>query len=302
VPADGRTRRATIGGDSLGPVFPADAASGLSDPERRAAEALGARGIAVVRFEELIPDVGLWRDLAAEVARFESDARARAPRGLDRPRSKNDYLIRCFGGASAMRDGEPVARLATTSPWLRFGACESVLNVVNAYRGLRARLVDLDAWYTIPSAREEDRVGSQRWHRDPEDLHVVKVFVYYSDVDEGAGPFQYLPGSAMSARKPPPRGPAGSLRFPWNRWRLYPREAEVERVLAASEVVTVAGRAGTVIFCDTSGLHRGGFAQKRPRLLSYHTYVAPGTAATRTFAVESEDGAGLSAVGRFALT
>src|SRR5262249_6503443 len=150
--------------------------------------------------------------------------------------------------------------------------------------------VDLDEWYTVPFPAADERVGSQRWHRDPEDQHVLKVFVYFTDVDEEAGPFQYIKGSAEGGRY-------GGL-SPWSkamssrlallrRRRLYPSEKWVEKRVDASDVATVTGPAGTVVLCDTSGLHRGGFARSRPRVLSYHTYVSPG-ARQRCFTVDGQ--------------
>jgi hypothetical protein len=37
----------------------------------------------------------------------------------------------------------------------------------------------------------------------------------------------------------------------------------------------MTGPAGTMIFCDTSGFHRGGFAKTTPRVLSIWSYVSP---------------------------
>jgi hypothetical protein len=258
-----------------------------------------ATGIAIASFDDLIGDDRLWRELVSEMDAFVREARGRTSVDLDQPMRKDDYLIRRFGGAVAAQGGL-ATRLSGTDPWLRLGVSDAILNVVNAYRDQWTRLVDLDAWYTVPFATARKRVASQRWHRDPEDLHVVKVFVYFSDVDDDAGPFQYVPGSASGARRPP-RGPLGSLRLPWNRWRLYPPRGQLERRMADSEVLTATGPAGTMILCDTSGLHRGGLATRTPRTLTYHTYVGSGAVAKRTFTVEGTPEAGLSAVARFAL-
>lgn len=37
------------------------------------------------------------------------------------------------------------------------------------------------------------QVGPRRWHRDAEDFHVLRTVLYLNDVDEGGGPFEYLP-------------------------------------------------------------------------------------------------------------
>ena len=103
-------------------------------------------------------------------------------------------------------DGEQAARvvafsildgsqIASDSPWLRFATSERLLGVVNSYRGVYTKLVGLDNMYTVPFPDSGKRIASQRWHRDPEDQHVVKCILYFSDVDEDAGPFEYIPGS-----------------------------------------------------------------------------------------------------------
>jgi hypothetical protein len=108
-------------------------------------------------------------------------------------------------------------------------------------------------------------VASQRWHRDPEDEHVVKVFVYFSDVDEEAGPFEYVRGSTAGGRY-------GHL-WPWGDGPRYPPADELEASVAAEDRLAVTGSAGTVILCDTGGFHRGGFARTKPRILSIATFL-----------------------------
>jgi hypothetical protein len=271
--------------------------------ERRAVEALRADGLAVVPFAELVEDDRLWDELKAQAEAFANDAAARITPGMERPAAKNDYLIRRFGGMTAMTEGKPVATLPAADPLIRFGACDAILNVVNAYRGRQTKLADLDTWFTVPFPAADERVASQRWHRDPEDQHVVKVFVYFTDVDDGAGPFQYVKGSPEGGRYGHlwSWSRAMSSRVPWARRRLYPSEKRVEKRIPASDVATVTAPAGTVIICDTSGLHRGGFAKERPRILSYHTYVSP-DAGRRCIAVDLDSGGErLSDQGHFAL-
>ena len=255
--------------------------------EQSVAESLREDGIAVVPFVDLVDDDTLWSELRADAASFAEDAAGRVPLGVDRPAAKSDYLIRRFGGMTAMVDGTPVASLSARDPLIRFGVCDPVLNTANAYRGSPTKLVDLDTWYTVPFPAANERVASQRWHRDPEDQHVVKVFVYFTDVDEDAGPFQYIRGSAEGGRYGElwSWSRAMSSRLPWARRRLYPSENRVEKRIPTSDIATVVGPAGTVVICDTSGLHRGGYAKRRPRVLSYHTYVSPG-ARQRCFDIE----------------
>ena len=45
---------------------------------------------------------------------------------------------------------------------------------------------------------------------------------------------------------------------------------------------TFTASRGTLIFCNTSGFHRGGFATERPRVLATATYLSPASLASLT--------------------
>ncbi len=265
----------------------------LTDVQQHVLDDLRERGISAVAFDELVGDALLWQELRADMDAFVARALERVPVGLTRPEHKDQFLIRRF---RRPKQGDPMeeARLASDGPWLRFAAGQMLLDVVNAYRGLLTKLVDFDHWYTVPFSGDYDRVRSQQWHRDPEDQHVVKVFVYFSDVDEEAGPFEYVPGSTAG-------GPYGKL-FPWGKeesW--YPPVEEFDRKVPESARLLVTAPAGTIVVCDTSGFHRGGYARSTPRILSTHTYVSPSSTWGRRFEVDWREGA-LSEEARFALS
>jgi hypothetical protein len=82
---------------------------------------------------------------------------------------------------------------------------------------------------------------------------------------------EYVPGSMMG-------GPLYKL-WGWKPLKThserYPGEAEFDRVLPGVERVLCVGSAGTFIFCDTCGLHRGGIARTNPRILATRTFVTP---------------------------
>jgi Phytanoyl-CoA dioxygenase (PhyH) len=243
-------------------------------------------GIGLVSFEELFDDESLWRTLSDDIGAFASETE----RQLDQPRKavkgKSFIARRYLGGKET-----PIFEL--DSLWLRLGVSERLLDVVNAYRGEPVHLIDFDNWYTIPDPTAETRVKSQQWHRDPWDEHITKVFVYFSDVDEDAGPFEYVPQSAPGERY-------GDL-WPWQAEGVYPPQEEFEAAIPSSEWMTATGAAGTVIICDTSGFHRGGWARVRPRVLSTHTYVGSTSAKRPRFEFEDTPGGELSPAARTAL-
>ena len=282
----------------LGGGAPADpkafTAPKLTEVQQRTFDALRSEGIAVVRFVDLFEDAPLWQELQAEMAEFVAGAAAEAEQGG--PGGKKDFLIRRFPRGKSKLPIEP-AVLASDGPWLRFAAGDRLLDVVNAYRGVKTKVVDFDQWYTIPVGDDIERHASQQWHRDPEDQHVVKVFLYFSDVDEEAGPFEYAKHSAEG-------GKYGNL-WPWGDSETrYPPTEELERVIPEADRLLATGPAGTLVICDTSGFHRGGYARSKPRVLATQTYVDRKVTPEnkrRKFEVDWRDD-GLSDQARFALS
>jgi Phytanoyl-CoA dioxygenase (PhyH) len=157
------------------------------------------------------------------------------------------------------------------------------------YMGMVPRFVGNSFWHTYPAPVEE-RMYSQQWHRDYNDRRLVKVFLYLNDVGELNGPFEYLSGSHG----------LGPLANKYNRtgddgYRAYPNNEEVERFLLSYSTVKLdgveecrrhnggapanipvrilcTGPAGTLIFADTFGLHRGGYVQSGHRNMIMTTF------------------------------
>jgi hypothetical protein len=269
--------------------------SDLNPVQQRVLDELRSTGISIVAFAELVADDGLWSQLKADMDEFVARAEDEVEHGGGAKRKK-DFLIRKYPRGKKKLPIEP-AILPSDGGWLRYAAGDELLGIVNAYRGAQVKLVDFDQWYTVPVGAEAERVASQEWHRDPEDQHVVKVFLYFSDVDEDAGPFEYVRRSAQGFEY-------GHL-WPWGEGERYPPTEELEAAIPASERVLAIGPTGTLVVCDTSGFHRGGYARTKPRILSTHTYVnkkiTPERPERRKFTVDWRD-ATLSEASRFALT
>ena len=52
-------------------------------------------------------------------------------------------------------------------------------------------------------------------------------------------------------------------------------DEEVSKHVSPREIATFTGPKGTLILCNTSGLHRGGFSTAGPRVLATATYCSP---------------------------
>jgi hypothetical protein len=232
--------------------------------QQRVLSDLEQDGYSLLTFAELLPD-GDFAAIEEQAARFASDTEAALaddPAAL-RVREGKEFVVRLQSYG---------VELGLDDPWFRTCASRRMLDIANSYLGLWTKLEYVDVWYSRPQPDEADRISSQRWHRDFNDRRLVKVFLYLVDVDEGTGPFQYVPGSA-------PGGPRGDL-WPWRPLgENYPPEDELERQIAAEGARVFTGPKGTLLFCNTAGFHRGGFATAKPRVLATATYSSPASLA-----------------------
>jgi hypothetical protein len=203
-----------------------------------------------------------------------------------RRRAGKEFLVRKYARG---------AKLGLDDPWLRLGINPRLLDVANAYLGMWSKLEYVDVWYT-PSTGSAERRSSQRWHRDFNDRHLLKAFLYLVDVDEGSGPFEYVPRTA----------PGGELAHLWP-WRPlgenYPPDDALDAQIR-DRAVTFTAPKGTLIFCNTAGFHRGGFATTRPRVLATVTYSSPASLASlteRNYSLGGASADGLAPTQRYAL-
>lgn len=154
-----------------------------------------------------------------------------------------------------------------SDPPVRLSASRIFLEIANAYFGEAAKLRIPVLWRVCPvppGVPLPRRCGSQRWHRDQID-RILKLFIYYTDVDEGNGALEYIPNSGPVESK-------WSGPIPFSEAR-YPGDDVIERLVPPDEIVKCCGRKGTLVFVDTAGLHRGGYATTGPRVTSQATFL-----------------------------
>lgn len=92
----------------------------------------------------------------------------------------------------------------------------------------------------------------QAFHRDSEDWRYLKVLVYLTDVDDGAGPHVYLHGSHLT------QAPV--------RLRFY-SDSEISSAHSADMLLTAIGTRGFCFAVDTAGIHKGTAPALQPRLM-----------------------------------
>ena len=219
-------------------------------------------------FSDLFPEPERWAEIEAMRDSFVSETESDLEKGGEhlRVREGKEFVVRLHSyGVSVGLD----------DPW--FAACASrrMLDVANAYLRMWSKLEYVDVWYSVPQPEDASRVSSQLWHRDYNDKHLLKAFLYLVDVDETMGPFQYIPGSH----------PGGQYADAWP-WKPlgknYPSEGELEQRIPASAIQSFIGPKASLVFCNTSGFHRGGFSTTAPRVLATATYSSPASLASLT--------------------
>ena len=228
-------------------------ASSMSAVQQRIISDLGRDGIAVAHIDELFPGT----DMMAHFQRYTEQRIREAETKTHKLFLKNLW------------DAVPI--IDESNPFIPLALGDAILATVNAYMQMFSYFFYLTLNVTTPVPEGSEAVQSQRWHGDPEDKKMCKVFLYLTDVDEGSGPFTYVLGTQYGGRwrhlfhDQPPRGMRAPLR-------------PVSELVPASDIKLCMGRAGTIIFCDTSGYHRGGYATKRERIMLTLGYCSSASA------------------------
>ena len=258
--------------------------------QRDVVRRLQVEGYATLEFSELL-STATWEAVESLGRRFIADteqAIASDTTTLKR-RAGKEFVIRAHSW-----DG---AHLTLEDPWLAACLSDRLLGIANTYLEMRSKLSYLDLWYTLPQPEDAERAASQIWHRDFDDRHLLKAFLYLVDVDERTGPFEYVPGSQ----------PGGRYADLWAWKPLGVRrisDEELGKRISSDQIATFTAPRGTLILCNTSGFHRGGFSTSTPRVLATATYCSP--ASLRALSVRNytltSDLAELSPSARYAIS
>ena len=214
----------------------------LGAAEKRLIGDLQKDGVATAHLDELFPG----QDLLPALQRYVGDLRAQAE-----TKTKKTFLKQLWDVAPTLDPENPFVKLALEP---------KIVDIVNSYLGMYSIFYYLTLNITESVAPEAAPISSQRWHRDPEDKRMCKVFLYVNDVGPGSGPFTYARGSQYGGRHGgmfPQRPPKGT----------YPKAESVLAAIPKEDITSFTGRAGTLVFADTAGLHRSGYATEKERIM-----------------------------------
>lgn len=227
----------------------------LSSFESSQVETLHKQGISQASVTDFGGDVATLVQVAdqAKETHFSDPKRQRSQTG-------KDYLERFPYSTAAPKV------LDLENPFVQLLLSDSFLNVVNNVHGMSLKLMNVNYWYCHPA--EKAPILSQNWHRDWDDPYLLKVFIYINDVSEAEGAFQYIEQSHD-------HGPYGHV---IKRHPIMGKYTSSEKLAALipTKPTVLEGKSGSMVLCDTSGFHKGGYVSNPEgyRFLFYGVFTS----------------------------
>jgi Phytanoyl-CoA dioxygenase (PhyH) len=229
----------------------------LAATHERLLNQLIQNGIVITSVAELLGDTSLFDELEASLRKREGDLADQidfARNNIDSQGKVKSYLLPLLGSRPLLNPDDI---------FVRFALQRQLLGIVNGYFGMFAKLRYYNVWHNL-ATKDEPR-ESQLWHRDPEDRYILKLFVYFTNIDEGGGPLSYIPGShtrgAFKVEAPSTAHLEGRTRV------RRSDDSQISVVAPKSKWITALGPRGTAVLVDTTGYHKGGWARQRDRIL-----------------------------------
>jgi hypothetical protein len=212
----------------------------LGEGDRTVVEALRQFGGHVTSLEQLdIPDTRAMIQAADEI--FGAI--------VDRAAGKGGFI------ASAQQ-----SEIDRHPALIRWGLDKRLLDIVENYIAMPVDYRGLTARRDIKGGEAHE---TRLWHRDYEDLKIVKIIVYVNDVDHGGGAYEFIPRVDLPI------------------WRVGPlarstgriEDAAMRKVVPEAAWRTCSGPRGTVVFSDTCSVyHRGTIAHSEDRRALFFCY------------------------------
>ena len=171
-------------------------------------------------------------------------------------KSKKKYLLSYYGTEDENK------LIDFDNPFVQFYLSDKLLQIVISYLGYIPQLYEIYIEKTLPVG-DANPTYSQNWHRDPEEKRTLKIFLYLNDVNIESGPFTYIlksqpTGKSKLSKLFPQKLPHGS----------YPDSESIKRLVNDDSLHVATAEKATLIFCDTAGIHKGGYAIKNERIMS----------------------------------
>jgi hypothetical protein len=152
--------------------------------------------------------------------------------------------------------------LDSKSPYVQFALQENILKLVSVYMGEVPYLSYV--FLSLSQYTGKDWEVSQLWHQDRDDVKVVKLFVYLTNVNESGGPFSYFSKDV-------------SKRIPSRFFMKHLSDSDVAKHVDLEKQNSVLGNDLSTFMVDTNSCYHMGSrltATSPKRLMYTATYVS----------------------------
>ncbi len=152
-------------------------------------------------------------------------------------------------------------------------------NIARNYFRQDVKITNIDYWLNFVNPDNKSAVASQQWHRDYEDKQLLKIFVYFTDVEESNGPLSFIckthfggiHNCTFNAR--PPFG-------------IVISNEKIKKTFNEDDIKIFKMKKGEIVFADTSGFHKGGHCLTGERFIFTATFTTFAGISKRNFKFE----------------
>ena len=117
-----------------------------------------------------------------------------------------------------------------------------IVENITQYFGFKPMIRHISVWLDCPTS-DENSIETQIFHRDPEDIKLVKTYLYLKDVNELSGPFCFVEKSHLD---------------PWHSLsKHFHNDKDIKKLYPNSNYINCTGTAGSFVIADVNGFHRG---------------------------------------------
>ncbi len=147
---------------------------------------------------------------------------------------------------------------------VEFGLEERILAIVEDYFGVPVALTALSLRKDVGGGGQ---LGTRYWHLDSEDVKVIRMMVYLSDVSIADGPFEYISRTLTNSEPALKKRAFRSAGDPIS-------DDEMRLHIPESQWLPIIGPAGTVLLADNAACYHHGKVHDSERTVLIYTYTS----------------------------
>tara|TARA_A100001035_G_C27779714_1_gene501089 strand:+ start:389 stop:2221 length:1833 start_codon:yes stop_codon:yes gene_type:complete len=257
--------------------------SSLNDAQTYILESIKEKGYGIIQVKDLFDDdeLDLWKNANEFMSSFSErdDVKGLAEKIENSINFDDEDYFNGKDSPSIVSKSKPSVisynrfgkNFNTSDHFPKLFYSKKVLQIAQQHYNIAPKVRNITLWINPPISKtnQDNAKGSQMWHRDQEDISILKCFVYFKDLDKNSGALQYIPYSSTSSS-----GKYSHI-HPFPQLSGYPGERIINQRVKKDDMITAVADKGSLVFIDTNGFHRGGLIKSYTRHIGVATYLRP---------------------------